>query len=445
MPPSRLVARVACALALGIPAAAPAAAQIRVDPIGVNVNTQAPTTVFLTFGGLRDQEPVEAFWCGELIPAAPDVGLRCDPDTIFGRLPIRFDRSRSSGAGFTDIMSIPASVARRAYQAASEGAASSFFYVRRFRSLSGGPDEYVAVTCRMTGGGARTPLSLTDVRLGFGVDAPVLQLQQGQLAPPFGAEITYNGTGRLRGRWEVVLPGEELPTATDLLTEATLPPEERGTQRRYTELARFNEFLPPAGKLVLPGPDASRLPTEVDGVYLILLRIEVSDDKEGNSSLANAGAGAGVVNGGAVAGFPLPALRYLVGSGGSEAYDAREDEGLTLLHPAAAARIEAASAPQFSWREATQAAHYRLEVRGQDGAELLSALLAAGVGGYRAPPWLAERAKGAPLRWRVTAIDLRGNEVARSGWRKLDWDRPQGPVIGNGETGTQPGGTDARQ
>ena len=426
--PSLRAARLGCALALLLPGAATAAAQIRVDPNGVNVNTQAPTTVFLTFGGLRDQEPVEAFWCGELIPAAPDVGLRCDPATIFGRLPLRFDRSRVNGAGFTDIMSIPASVARRAYQAAAEGATSSFFYVRRFRSLSGGPDEYVAVTCRMTGGGARTPLSLTDVRLGFGLDAPVLQLAQGQLAPPFRAEISYNGTGRLRGRWEVVLPGEELPSATDLLTEATLPPEERGTQRRYTELGRFNEFLPPTGSLVLPGPDASRLPTEVDGVYRILLRIEVSDDKEGNSSLAAAGAGSGIVHGGAVAGFPMPVLRYLVGSGGSEIADLEVD-GLALLHPADGSRAPADEPVQFSWQEHRQAAHYRLEIRGGNGEELLAAVLPAGVGGYRAPPWLAERARGSRVRWRVVGLDLRGNRVAGGGWRGLEITAPQAPAV----------------
>ena len=412
-------ARLLPLLAAALAAAAPAAAQIRVDPNGVNVNTQAPTTVFLTFGGLRDQEPVEAFWCGELVPAAPDVGLRCDPATIFGRLPLRFDRSRVGGAGFTDIMSIPASVARRAYQAAAEGATSSFFYVRRFRSLTGGPDEYVAVTCRMTGGGARTPLSLTDVRLGFGVDAPVLQLRQGEVAPPFRADITYNGTGRLRGRWEVVLPGEELPTPTDLLTEATLPPEDRGTQRRFTELGRFNEFLAPTGTLVLPGPDASRLPTEVDGVYLILLRVEVSDDKEGNSNLANAGAGAGVVNGGAVAGFPLPVLRYVVGSGDDAAVRA-EGGDLPLLHPAEGGRVGAGQPLQFSWGEARQAAHYRLEVRTDGGEEFLAAVLPAGVGGYRAPPWVSERAAGSRMRWRVVGLDLRGHRVATGGWRSLE-------------------------
>ena len=70
-------------------AALPAAAVQR-HPTGVNVNTQGPTTVFITYGGLRDQAPAEAFWCGELMPAAPAVGFMCKPDTIFGRLPLRY-------------------------------------------------------------------------------------------------------------------------------------------------------------------------------------------------------------------------------------------------------------------------------------------------------------------------------------------------------------------
>ena len=49
-------------------------AQVRVNPTGVNVNTQGATTVFLTYGGLRNQIPIEAFWCGALIPAAPARG-----------------------------------------------------------------------------------------------------------------------------------------------------------------------------------------------------------------------------------------------------------------------------------------------------------------------------------------------------------------------------------
>ncbi|MGH7527722.1 MAG: hypothetical protein ACREMX_13575, partial [Gemmatimonadales bacterium] len=128
--------------------------------------------MFLTFGSLGARRPAEGTWCGELIPAPPDIGLKCDPATIYGSLPARFDLSTASGAGgFTDIMSVPPSVARRARQAAQRGVEPRFFYVRRFVSTTGAPDEYVDVTCRLTSGGARTPLALTDVRLAFETDA----------------------------------------------------------------------------------------------------------------------------------------------------------------------------------------------------------------------------------------------------------------------------------
>src|SRR5688572_16115303 len=138
-------------------AASADAQPIRVNPTGVNVNSQNPTVVFLTYGRIPvDYTPAEAIWCGQLIPAAPPAfGSQCRPDTIYGTLPARYNLSQASGnLGLTDIMSIPPSVARRAYQTASEGGSAGFFYVRRFVSSSGRPDQYVSVTCRMTGGGA---------------------------------------------------------------------------------------------------------------------------------------------------------------------------------------------------------------------------------------------------------------------------------------------------
>ena len=63
------------------------------------------------------------------------------------------------------------------------------------------------------------------VRIEFDTQDPVLSLERGSIPPPVQAAITYNGTGRLVGRWEVVLPGEDPPTSDDLLTEATLPVE----------------------------------------------------------------------------------------------------------------------------------------------------------------------------------------------------------------------------
>jgi hypothetical protein len=156
-------------------APAAVAQTINVNPNGVNVNVSGATTVFLTFGPVGSFRAAEGTWCGELIPATPDNGFRCNPATIFGSLPGRFDLSKPSGSsGFTDIMSIPPSVARRAYQAAQDGAVSSFFYVRRFINATGGRDEYVPVTCRLSGGGARTPFALTDVKVSFEPEPPIM-------------------------------------------------------------------------------------------------------------------------------------------------------------------------------------------------------------------------------------------------------------------------------
>jgi len=410
---------VAAVLLVSFPAIAPA--QVRVNPTGVNVNMNGATTVFLTFGGLGNYRPVEATWCGELVSAAPDAGLKCNPATIFGRLPIRFDQSRLSGVGgFTDVMSIPPSVARRAYQAAEAGQNSSFFYVRRFVSSTGGADQYVAVTCRMAGGGARVPFSLVDVAIKFDVETPILFLKAGEVAPQSSARILYNGTGRLKGRWEIVFPGEQAPSERDLLTEATLPIEERGSQQRYTELDRFNVFLPPTGEYLLPGPDPSRLPTKTEGMYLLLLRVEVSDDKEGDSNLGSAGAGAGIVHAGAVAGFPLPPLRYVVGAGNSDLSATVASTQLRALTPSADAAIGAEVPIDFTWTEAgTRSAYFRVEIRNALGEEVLAAVVPRGPGLYRAPSWLRERTTGSALGWRILALDLLGRRISETRWQNF--------------------------
>ena len=397
------------------------AQEIRVHPPGVNVNSQGVTTVLLTFGNLRNYRPVEAVWCGELIPAAPALGNKCDPSTIFGALPVRFDLSTQSGnQAFTDIMSIPPSVARRAFQAAADGADARFFYVRRFVHQTGaGPDQYVAVTCRLTGGGARVPFALTEVKLAFSADAPVLYVKPGEQLPPWQAELSYNGTGRLKGRWEVVLPGEELPEPRDLLTEATLPVEERALQRRYTQLERFNVFLPPTGKYTLPGPEVARLPNTAEGLYMLLLRVEATDDKEGDSNLAAVGAGDGVVHSGAVAGFPLPVLRYFVGGSQSAPVTTSAQQRLALLQPNDEATLARGQPLDFSWAEDGQAAFYRLEVADAQGQPLHSALLPPGAGVYRAPSWLREKAAAGGWRWRVLALDRAGKQTNATGWRRL--------------------------
>ena len=392
---------------------------ILVSPSEVSVYSQGATSVMLTFGGLINKRPAEATWCGALIPAAPDLGFKCDPGTVFGHLPLRYNQSTLSGINaYTDIMSVTPAVARRAYLDAAQGAPSTFFYVRRFVSTVAGADEYVPVTIRLSGDGAGVPLSLTEVKLSWGVGKPVLFVNTGEKLPGVQAEISYTGTGRLKGRWELVKPGETPPEPRDLLTEATLPIEERGTQKRYTEISRFNVYLPPTGRITLTGPEVWRVDESLNGLYLILLRIESSDDREGDTDLGSVGAGAGVVHGGAVAGFSLPTLRYYVGNGTATQTGITTSELLPLA-PEDRVVLTPEKPIEFSWSQIDHVAVYHLELQDLQGSALLSAVLRAGTGTYRPPSWLRNTVGDSVVRWRVIAFSGLGKQIAATDWRTL--------------------------
>ncbi len=411
---------IATSLALFAPLSVEA---VTVSPRGVNVRTFGVTTVFLTFFGLNDQRPAEALWCGAI-----NANQSCVPGTVFGRLPIRSNLATRSGSNnLTDIMTIPASVARRAYQDALRGNSSEFFYVRRFVSRTGGADEFVAVTCRLAGGGARVPLALTNVRLEFVGSANtktpanrvVQVIAQGQEPPTLQADIRYNGTGRLKGRWEVVLPGDTLPSRQDLLTEATLPIEQRGLQRRYSLVESFDRFLPPTGQVILPGPDPAKLPKNTTGLHLILLRIEATADREGNSFT-----GVGTVNSGGVAGFPMPVLRYFVSPGASATgLIPTSRPALTLLQPALNTQLSLTQPVLFRWQGVPNVRAYKLELREtKTETVVLAAVLNQGTTRYTAPSWL-QNSTGQSFSWRVTAIAEDGKAMMQSDWRELHFAR----------------------
>ena len=256
----------------------------------------------------------------------------------------------------------------------------------------------------------------------FDPPAAVLQLRAGDSLPTLAAAITYTGTGRLVGRWEVVLPGEEPPTDTDLLTEATLPLEDRGRQRRYTPVERFNVFLPPGGRLTLPGPTPSKLPTDAEGTYLVLLRVEATNDREGDSDLGAVGAGSGIVHSGGVAGFPMPVLRYAVGVAEDGALTASETASpIRLLTPIDGVVVGADSTPRLRWTSVWGAAGYRIDFVGERGEPLLDALLGATTTRYDPPPLLRTAAGTQRIRWCVSALDRDGAVVRRRVCRSMQF------------------------
>jgi len=392
---------------------------ITVSPSETTVYSQGATSVFLTFGNLGTRRPAEATWCGALAPAAPDLGTKCDPGSIFGRLPVRYNQSRLSGNNaYTDIMSVTPSVARRAYLDAARGATATFFYVRRFVDPGGGPDEYVPVTLRLGGNGAAVPFSITNVRLLWdGGNKTVPFVKSGETLPRITAEVTYTGTGRLIGRWEIVKPGEAPPTQRDLLPESTLPVEERGLQRRFTQLKRFNIFLPPQGRIMIPGPENRLIEKTVEGMYLLLLRIESAIDGLNQSNLASVNAGAGVVNSGGVSGFALPTLRYYVGTGGVAQIDEFNAPD-NLLAPADQAEFTATQTVLFRWPTVAQVKYYRLLIESESGAEVFSAVLLPGTSSYYSPSWLFKEPRPL-LRWHVLAFGDNGVILSQTATRTL--------------------------
>lgn len=406
-----------------------------VHPTGVNVNATGVTSVHLTYRGTAGQVSKDAFWCGEITGGANIVSTTnpCIAGTFFGRLPQVLSQTRVSagapvfsnnkrsqqkkaivnGQNLTDIMTIPASVARRAMQSARAGNNSSFFYIRKFESA--GQSQYIAVTCRMSDGGARVPFALTEVHPFFVIDETKQSVNlayQGQLMPKIQAEISYNGSGRLKGRWEVVLPGDPQPSEFDLTPQANLPIEQRGLQKRFTVLAHFDVFLPPLGQTILKGPKRILIPNRLIGPYQIILRIEATRDKEADSNT-----GVGNVNSGGLAGFTMPVLRYYVATE-DDVLQARIEAGLDKSIRLFEPTFElATNTLNFSWLRYGVAETYKLEIKAQD-QPVFTALIDGWETYYQPPPWIIEQLKTTPSQWRVAAFDSQGKKVGFSQWRR---------------------------
>lgn len=372
-----------------------ALAQVTVSPDNITAYSQGATSAYLTFNNVVNLQPAEAVWCGEVIPAAPDIGFKCDPAKIFGVLPDRYNQSKLTGSRYTDIMSITPTVARRAYTDAVNGNDSRFFYVKRFTGTNGNPDQYVPVTIRLSGNGAGVPFSLTTVKLQWQNGEKIVPfIKPDEKLPKITAEIRYTGTGRLKGRWELVRPGEELPARRDLLSEAALPVEERGMQRRYTLLSRFNVNLPPGGKYILPGPENWRIDKSVEGMYLLLFRVEASDASDSASNI-----GSETIATGAVAGFSMPTLRYYVGNSSNT-----NIQQITKTNLSPDEFSEQFLPVILRWKTVTDTKIYRLEIADETGKNIFSAVVLNTIKQYQLPSFIRQLINSKQLKWRIIAI-----------------------------------------
>jgi hypothetical protein len=390
-----------------------------VQPKGVNVSWNSPTTAFLTFRGTQGQRSSQAVWCGEVTTLGVSKTNPCVAGTLLGRFPKALDRSQRSGTGgqenLTDIMTIPVSVVRRAYQQAKRGQEPTFFYVRKFTGEGG--NEYLAVVCHLTAGGAASPLALVGTKLYFApqkndnnkqdTKKTRLIVPQQSTLPAIVAELNYTGSGRLRGRWELRYPADLALTQQDLKTQSSLPLEQQNQQQRYTLLDSFDQYLPPTGFIRLPAPDASQLPTDLSGEYEILLRIEASHnflgDSQSNERIATGG----------VAAFPLPTLTYYVG--------ANKKKRVNLLTPIQNANVLLNEPVRFAWSNVIGAQYYRLLLR-HNNEDFFSAYTSAKQRNYVLPTMLLESLQDTEnpmMQWRVEALDATMQLIQKSPWQAL--------------------------
>ena len=375
----------------------------------VDVGLNAPTPVSLRYSITGTDTPLAGQFCSALNGAYPASGVTtsnpCAPASALGFANPAVGYTNALQTGETLV--VPETIARQATQRALASGNGFFYFVRQFSS-----GKFAVVQLRLNANSANSPLAFTDIRLGFR-DGGSLQnigfFKRGQLLPAVSAMLRYQGAGLLRARWEIVGPGDTLPTALDLRAEATLTPLERAQQHRYRVLERVNIYLPASGQAVLSGPVPRLLPNEQYGQYLLLLRIETSDSVAG-------------VPGG-TAPFLLPVLRYYIGeSSGPVARTKLVLEAISLVAPQSGARLDKDASLTFQWLENENVSLYRLEIEA-NGKQAYAARIRpsaqSGINRYTAPPFIAASLVDKVVRWRVVALASDGQFVGESEWRDI--------------------------
>ena len=383
-----------------------------------NVGSDLAQTLSYTFtGNSAAVIPGDGIFCFDLIgvlPAGATVtGNPCASGSEFARHPtvasaFQYTRVGAFVRGVRETIRVPSAVSRFA----RENNRARYYFVRNFL-----PNQYAVVAIELLGNVANQPIALTDMRMYFkqGGEQPIVFVKRGSALPPIEAKINFTGSGWLRGAWEIVQPGDVEPTESDLITDASLPLEQRGLQRRYTVVGSFQQYFAAVGQATLTPPNLSRFPVTVDGGYRVLLRIfaDPAIGAEGDARLASGSAG-----------FSLPTTRYFVGSFASHGAKSSLPP-MTINRPAPDHTFTAIEPVSFGWQASADAAVYLLEAVDVTGRVVAAAQVPASAvelnAAYTAPqPWRTQAARGA-TRWRVTAYGRDGEPLARSDWRGVQF------------------------
>lgn len=304
-----------------------AEAVLDVQPRNQMVNASRSTSFFARWStdvGRLSADRNSAFFCLEYLGLAGG----CRADTILGRLPARFDRAPDGFVPFFDeTVTVPRSIMQKALQLTRGNPTNALiFYVRRLVPEAGvslglglGVPVFAQINLRLTGSTAGKSLAFSKVKI-FGREPGREEVRYVRITDEnrdsgeICMEIEYTGSGRVTGWWEVWTRNDPDLREFDRMTEASLPEAQRSQQRRFRQVKRIRVYLNPSGRTKLKLP-YSAIPKTLSGVVLVFAHIEVSRDNRSQVAFApNArSATQRLIEGGAIASFPMPVLPVRLG------------------------------------------------------------------------------------------------------------------------------------
>lgn len=372
-----------------------------------SVSASGLAVVSIRYAVLGSDTPLGGQFCTQLALDVPANGIAnaspCTEGSVLGQ--ITDSNFMAAGTTGRELLQIPSGITQLAYQRAVSSGRSQWYFVRQFAS-----GVYAVQKLRLSGQSANRVLTLTRAELAFregrSAQAVAVVPVDGRVAP-MSAVLDYQGSGLLRGRWEVVQPGDPEPTSLDLTPEAALSTSQRLQQQRYTTVGRFEQMIGAGSRLTVMGPPTAQLPTGTPGRYLILLRLEATPTNT-RGDIDTPG-----LDGGAAA-FPMPVLTYYV-QGASTAH-APLPKALQPLATIELQPMPRATEPgllQLRWKPLEQAALYRIEITDERGELVFAARIKADESSYQVPTRQLGATTG-QMSWRVMALDAQGQVVARS-------------------------------
>jgi len=113
-------------------------------------------------------------------------------------------------------------------------------------------------------------------------------------------------------------------------------------------------------------------------------------------------------------------LRYIVAGEGVRVHPDTPN-GLRLILPRDGDSLAVNAPLSVTWLVSggPRVELYRVEVETDRGSSIWRAMLPRTARRYEAPPWIASRAGGRAVRWRVVGLSASGEALTTSDWRTL--------------------------